>query len=475
MQILEKDFVVFQIPTPCLSQFAYYVESDGDAAIIDPLRDVSPYLEFLKARGVRLRYVIETHFHADYVAGHCALAEATGAEIIVGPNELAQFEHKKPDDGEVLRLGKIDLKVLHTPGHTLESICILLVNPNGDNKQEAVFTGDTLFVGDVGRPDLAVKSGEVSINDLARHLFTSINKLKQLDDTCKVLPAHGAGSPCGKNLSSRTYCTIGGQKESNHALQLIDPNEFCATVTSNITEPPQYFKYNVSLNMDNENVTETSDLLKFSKRKLMVDDITGLKDSQDYVVLDTRDTPSFEYTHIPGSVNVPLAGQFAIWAASVISPNKKIIIVCENNRIDETIIRLARTGLHNIHGYLDSGIESWIKAGQPLDSVQSVDANYLFNYLPGSRDSTILDVRNKNELEKGVIENSTLVNLNLLDNKADEHLFKEKEHFLVCAGGVRSVIGYSVLRNKGYDVKNIRGGFGHLVKAGFRIVKPLIK
>lgn len=472
MEINNPHFYVKQIATGCLSQYAYYVESNKQAAIIDPLRDTHQYTDLLATRGAQLKYVIPTHIHADFVCGYWDLAKKTGAQIILGPKEEISFEHLKGDDGKVFELGDVELQIIHTPGHTLESISILLVNRQENNKQEAVFTGDTLFVGDVGRPDLAVKSGEITSRDLTDLLFDSLRKLMQLNDDCILMPGHGAGSACGKNLGKESTSTIGAEKANNYALKIEAKEELYNSLTNGLPNPPEYFFHDVYLNLHNDQIESTEQILERAKIPVSVEKVQELLTNPEYIVIDTRDSPQFCASHIPNAVSVPIKGSVAIWTASIVEHTKKLVIVCDNEHLEESIIRLSRTGMDNIMGYLDGGMQAWLDASRPTSTIKSIKPLELDAYLQQNPNSLIVDVRNNIEIEAGTLNNARFLHLNDVNKKAIDHFDKDAQLLVICRTGMRSVIACSLLQRQGYDATSIEGGFVAAKDHGLDVITP---
>ncbi len=361
-----------QIYTGCLAQGAYYIESNGEAAIIDPLRETSPYIERAKARNAKIKYVLETHFHADFVSGHLDLSKKTGAPIVYGPNANPSFEAHIANDGEELKLGNVTIKVLHTPGHTMESTCYLLIDENG--KPHSIYTGDTLFIGDVGRPDLAQQMGKITQEDLAGFLYESLhNKVMTLPDDVIVYPAHGAGSACGKNMSKETFDTLGHQKEVNYALRASTKEQFIKEVTDGLLPPPAYFPQNVALN---KGVIESVDTVKAKgMRALTPDQFELVAETEGALVLDTRTAQTFKDGFVPRSINIGIKGDFAPWVGSMIPDVKQpLLLVTDEGMEDEVVTRLARVGYDNVFGYLKGGIAEWKASGKEVDTIESISA-----------------------------------------------------------------------------------------------------
>ncbi len=453
-----------QLYTSCLAQGAYYISNNGEAAIIDPLRETKPYLELLKSSNDKLKFVFETHFHADFVSGHVDLAKETGATIVFGPNAQTSYKSHIAKDGEEFKIGNLTLKVLHTPGHTLESSCFLLHDQTG--KPISVFTGDTLFIGDVGRPDLAVKS-ELTQEDLAGMLYDSLrNKLMTLPDDVIVYPAHGAGSACGKNMSSETQDTLGSQKKLNYALQNISKQEFIKELTTGILPAPQYFSKNAMLNKNgygnvNEIMAKANKALEVAEFK---------KHLSDAIVLDVRKSADFLKAHVPESIFIGIDGQFAPWVGTVIEDiNQKIVLVAPEGREEETILRLSRVGYDNCIGYLKGGINAWVEAGEVVEKITSVTADD-FSKLNVSN-LNVLDVRKPGEYANGHIENVENYPLDFIANWA-RNFKSEQPTYIHCAGGYRSVIAASLLKKLGHhQLIDIAGGYSSIQKTDLKLVK----
>jgi glyoxylase-like metal-dependent hydrolase (beta-lactamase superfamily II)/rhodanese-related sulfurtransferase len=456
---------VEQIYTGCLAQGAYYIESNGEAAVIDPLREVEPYIRRAAESGARIRYVFETHFHADFVSGHLDLSNKTGADIIYGPMARPGFEAVVAEDGQVFELGDVKLKVIHTPGHTMESSCFLLTDKQG--KEVGLFSGDTLFIGDVGRPDLAQKVvSELTQDLLAGHLFDSLRtKIMPLSDDIIVYPAHGAGSACGKNMSKETTDTLGNQKKTNYALRKdMTREEFIREVTDGLVAPPSYFPLNVMMNI--KGYESIDKVLERGQHALGPDAFEVAANETGAVVLDTRDAQTFAKGFIPNSINIGIDGQFAPWVGAMIPDiRQEILLVCEDGREEEVITRLARVGYDFTIGYLKGGFKSWQEAGKETDTIESVDAGEL-----ASRSKhqalNILDVRKRSEfLSEHLIgaENAPLDFINDSMSMID----RQKTYYVHCAGGYRSMVFNSILRARGFDnLIDIRGGFKALKESG---------
>lgn len=441
-----------QLYTKCLAQAAYYVESAGESIIIDPLREPEPYLELAKERNTKIKYIFETHFHADFVSGHVELSRQTGAEIVYGPGAKPKYKAIIARDGEKFKVGNIFIEVLHTPGHTLESSCFLLYNEEG--KPHCVFTGDTLFIGDVGRPDLL--SGNLSKEELAGMLYDSLeNKIKTLPNSIMVLPGHGAGSACGKNIGKETVSSIGEQKQNNYALRCSDKKDFINKVTQGLTTPPAYFFMDARINIMGYDSYEV--LMNNSSKKLNVDEFFALK-RNGAIILDTRSPEEFEKGFIPGSINIGLNGDFAVWAGTLIPTESNIVIVAEAGKEKESIVRLARIGYDNVKGFLEGGISAWKNASLGLDLVKTFNqSDFVFK-----DDFIILDVRRKGETETCKVKESIFITLSELPEKCKQ-LNKNRKYAVYCAGGYRSMIAVSILKSEGFNqVYNIKGGMAVL-------------
>lgn len=448
---------VQQIYTGCLAEAAYYIESNGEAAIIDPMRETEPYLELLEKRGAKLKYVMETHFHADFVSGHLDLANQTGAKLIFGPKAKPNYSSYIAEDMERLKLGNVESQVLHTPGHTMESSTYLLIDEN--DKNHAVFTGDTLFIGDVGRPDLAVKSN-LTAKDLAGFLYDSLySKILPLADDVIVYPGHGAGSQCGKNLSSETVSTIGEQRKFNYALQPMTKAKFVEVVSDGIAPPPPYFPENARINREGyQNIDE---ILKRNLKPLSLEEFESeIKDGA--LVLDTRHENFYAQGSLKDSVSVPLNGQYAIWVGSLIPINKPLILITEQGKEYESVLRLARVGFENVAGYLEGGFETWTNSGEPVQTVTSVDPKQMMDYV--KKGYEILDVRRSTEAETEHVSGAINISLVDLENRMDE-LDKKGPYLVHCAGGYRSMIAASILTSNGFEqIINVREGFDEIKK-----------
>jgi hydroxyacylglutathione hydrolase len=447
-----------QLYTSCLSEAAYFVESQGEAIIIDPLRDIDVYLQLAKDKNATIKYIFETHFHADFVSGHLDLSAKTNAPIVYGPNADTKFEALHATDEQIFKVGGCTIKVLHTPGHTMESTCYLLSDENG--KEHCIFTGDTLFIGDVGRPDLS-QQGEISKEELAATLFLSLRgKIMPLADDIIVYPAHGAGSSCGKNLSKETSSTIGQQKQTNYALQSLTVEEFVAAVTDGLSAPPVYFPINAKINKDGYDSIDA--VLATALQPITATELNKmLLEDAEMVILDTRKATIFTQGFVPTSIFVGLEGRFAEWAGNVLPFNKPIVLVTEIGDEKETAIRLSRVGLDNAIGYLDGGFEAWIKEGFKTDMIIDIEADELAMDIKYDEKMVVLDVRNETEFGSEHIvgaENFPLQNIN--DPLAMALVNDDEHYYAHCAGGYRSVIAISILKKHGFhNVRNILGGF----------------
>ena len=451
-----------QIYTGCLAQGAYYIESEGEVAIIDPLREVDPYLKKAEKEGASIKYIFETHFHADFVSGHVDLSKKSGAPIVFGPNAKTGFDAIIATDQQIFELGKVKIKVLHTPGHTMESTCYLLIDENG--KEKALFSGDTLFIGDVGRPDLAQKS-DLSIQDLAGYLFDSLRKkVMTLPDDVIVYPAHGAGSACGKNMSKETTDILGNQKLFNYALRAdMSKEEFIAEVTDGLTPPPQYFPENVRMNKEG---TESIDkVMARGAQALSPIAFEAAANETGAVVLDTRNPSDFGSGFIPNSINIGLNGQFAPWVGALIPDlRQEILLITEAGKEEETVIRLARVGYDKTIGYLKGGIAAWKASGSEVDSILSIDAVELSKRMQSGGEINVIDVRRPSEYEAEHVEAIPNFPLDYINDNMAE-LDRNKTYTVHCAGGYRSMIASSILKARGFDVIDVTGGYAAISKS----------
>jgi hydroxyacylglutathione hydrolase len=449
---------VEQIYTGCLAEAAYYIESKGEAIIIDPLRETEPYLKRAKQDGAKIKYVLETHFHADFVSGHVDLAKKTGATIVYGPNATAAYDMHVAQDGEELKVGDITIKVLHTPGHTMESTTYLLRDEKGVDY--ALFTGDTLFIGDVGRPDLAVKT-EMTIEDLASHLFDSLrNKIMPLADGILIYPAHGAGSACGKNLSKETFSTLGQQKQFNYALRAdMSKEEFVKEVTDGLAPPPQYFPKNALINkMGYSSIDSILEKGTTGLNPVLFEEVANTNDA---LILDTRSAAEFVKSHVPNSIFIGIDGSFAPWVGALLTDiEQKIVVVSEPGREEEVVTRLARVGYDNTLGYLEGGIEAWILDGKDVDTMESISVEEFEKRYSQDNGLIISDVRKCTEYDAEHIVNALNLPLDHINENMNEYN-KQDKYYVHCAGGYRSVIAGSILKSRGYhNLVNIEGGYG---------------
>ena len=449
-----------QLYTGCLSEAAYYIESNGESAIIDPLRDIATYLEMANERKSRIKYIFETHFHADFVSGHLDLGKATGAPIVYGPNTNTNFPVIVAKDGEKFNVGDLTIEVLHTPGHTLESTCYLLKEESGKNY--CVFTGDTLFVGDVGRPDLAQKATEITMDDLAGMMYDSIHtKLFPLADEVIVYPAHGPGSSCGKNLGPNTQSTIGEEKKNNYALKAETKEDFIKEVTDGILAPPSYFPINAKINK--EGYESLDDVLSQGLKALLIDEFRQTK-IDDIIILDTRRADIFTQGFVPGSISIGLEGRFAEWAGSLLPFDTPIVLITEPGQEKETIVRMARVGFSTVVGYLDGGYETWKNAGEEIDMIIDIDADELMMDIPHDKNLVVIDVRRPTEYADGHLKDALNITLSeMTDPLSMANLEDEQNLYVHCAGGYRSIIASSLLKRQGFhNLRNVAGGWGKI-------------
>lgn len=455
-----------QLYTGCLAEAAYYIESNGEAAIVDPIRETEPYTELAARRGATIRYIFETHFHADFVSGHLDLAKKTGATIVFGPGARADYDMYQAKDGEVFELGDVHIKALHTPGHTPESTCYLLYNEQG--REEAVFTGDTLFVGDVGRPDL-LDTVIISKEEQVSNLYDSLNnRIKSLPDHVVVYPAHGPGSMCGKNIGTDKQSTIGREKQTNYALQDMSREEFTKTILAGQPPAPQYFIKNAMINR--QGYESIDDVLERNIRALSVDDTTQ-EIAAEAVILDARDAETFGAGFTPGSLNIGLDGSFAVWVGTLVDIKQRLVVVTGPGRERETILRLARVGYENVAGYLEGGFEAWRQAGKEVATIDTISPGE-FAELYRNEQPSVLDVRRTNEYETAHVNGAFNIPLRDLEAHISE-VPADTRTYVHCAGGYRSMIAASLLKAHGYsNIVNIRGGFEMLRDTGVAIVEP---
>jgi glyoxylase-like metal-dependent hydrolase (beta-lactamase superfamily II)/rhodanese-related sulfurtransferase len=448
-----------QLYTNCLSEAAYYIESNGEAAVVDPLRDIDTYLQLAAERKARIKYIFETHFHADFVSGHVDLSLATGATIVYGPGTKTSFKVHVAADGETFSLGALAIKALHTPGHTLESTCYLLHDESGN--PHCLFSGDTLFVGDVGRPDLA-QSQDLSVYDLAGLLYDSLQqKIVPLADDVILYPAHGPGSACGKNLGPHTQSTIGAERAGNYALKAATKEAFIKEVTDGLSEPPSYFPINAEINKKGYDSIDT-----ILQNGLMPLSVAEVKEALagNTIVLDTRPALQFTQGFVPGSIFIGLEGRFAEWAGSLLPFNQPLILITEAGNERETIVRLARVGFSQVVGYLQGGFEAWVTAGEPIDLIIDVEADELAMDIPFDENLVVLDVRKPAEFADGHVKDARNIPLDeLTDPAAMAEIEEEQNVYVHCAGGYRSVIAASLLKRQGiHNLRNVVGGWARI-------------
>ncbi len=458
-----KKMKVEQIYTGCLAQGAYYIVSNGEAAIIDPLREIQPYMERLKEDGVTLKYIFETHFHADFVSGHVDLSTKTGAPIIYGPNANPTFEAIIAKDEQIFDLGQVKIKVLHTPGHTMESTTYLLIDENG--KDHAIFSGDTLFLGDVGRPDLAQKAADMTQEQLAGLLYESLNaKIMPLADDVIVYPAHGAGSACGKNMSKETVGSVGEQKQTNYALNQPSKEAFIAAVTDGLLPPPAYFGANVAMNKTG--IASFEEVFSKANTPLSVEEFETVAEATGALILDTRENGEFYQGFVPQSINIGVKGDFAPWVGSLIADvNQPILLVTDLEDEEEVITRLSRVGFDQVVGYLKGGFEAWKSAGKEVDTVNRISADAFKSALKIGEDK-VIDVRKESEYEAEHVEEAYSKPLAYI-NEWTKDIQPEEHFYLHCAGGYRSMIAASILQARGYrNFTEIAGGFKAIAEAG---------
>jgi hydroxyacylglutathione hydrolase len=449
---------VEQLYTNCLSEAAYFISSDGEAAVVDPLRDVDKYIRMAEEKGVKIKYIFETHFHADFVSGHLDLAQRTGATIVYGPQTEANFPFYKAADNELFTIGKLQIQAIHTPGHTLESTCYLLHDEAG--APYCIFTGDTLFVGDVGRPDLF--SGNRSKEELAGLLYDSLQqRIKPLPGHVIVYPAHGPGSACGKNLGPQTYSTIAEQREQNYALQDMDRETFIREVTTGLSTPPAYFPLNARINREGYDSLDA--VKQRSLRPLSVEEFKKVVADGAWI-LDTRAATVFTEAFIPDSISIGLDGRFAEWAGILLPFDQPLVLVTEPGKEEESVVRLARVGIDNVKGYLDGGVAAWQAAGEQIDMIIDVEPEELAIDIPHDPKLEVLDVRKVTEYEAGHVKGATNVPLDSFTDVVNIAMIEPDNNLYIhCAGGYRSVIAASLLKRQGYhNLRNVVGGFGKI-------------
>lgn len=452
----KENMKIEQIYTGCLAEAAYYIESNGEAAIIDPLREVQPYLKKAAQAGATIKYIFETHFHADFVSGHIDLAQQSGATIVYGPTAQTSFDSHIAEDGELFHIGELTIKTLHTPGHTPESTTYLLIDAKGE--PYCIFTGDTLFIGDVGRPDL-VQKGEMTMEDMAGSLYDSLHgRILTLPDHVLVYPAHGAGSACGKNMSKETFDTLGHQKEVNYALKAKSRAEFIAQVTDGILPPPQYFAKNAAINK--HGYESFASVRKKGLIPMGPEDFEATVNHTGALILDTRDPQVFAKGFIPSSINIGLNGQFAPWVGALITDlEQPLLLIVDEGKAEEAITRLARVGYDYTIGYLEGGIESWVAAGKDTDTIASIPVAEFEEMLGVNPDLNVLDVRKSGEYETGHLECTLSRPLDYINEWTNE-ISPAQPYYIHCAGGYRSMIAASILKARGVDeVIDIAGGY----------------
>ena len=450
-----------QIYTGCLAQGAYYIESNGEVAIIDPLRETHTYMERAEKNGHSIKYIFETHFHADFVSGHVDLSNKTGAEIIYGPTAKTEFACTVAEDGQIFPLGNVSIKVLHTPGHTMESSCFLLLDENG--REHSLFSGDTLFLGDVGRPDLAQKAANMTQEDLAGYLYDSLyGKIMPLPNDVMVYPAHGAGSACGKNMMKETMDSLGHQKEMNYALNQKSKADFIAAVTDGLTPPPAYFPMNVAMNKSG--IAGFEEVMNNGMRALSADEFEAAVEGTEAVMLDTRAAADFAKGHIPRSISIGIDGQFAPWVGAIIADVKQpIVLIAPEGREEEVVTRLSRVGFDNILGHLSGGFATWEASGKETDTVNRITTDtFAAEFEAGT--SYVLDVRKESEYRAEHVEEAYNKPLDFINDWFAE-MGQQEGFFMHCAGGYRSMIAASILKSRGiHNFKEIEGGFGAIAK-----------
>jgi hydroxyacylglutathione hydrolase len=457
----------------CLAHASYLIGSDGEAAIVDPQRDVDEYIAEAEAHGLEIKYVIETHLHADFVSGHHELSARTGAEIVFGEKANVAFPHRGVREGEEIKLSNVELRFMETPGHTPEGICILVIDTEVSDQPQKILTGDTLFIGDVGRPDLAGGKGYTP-QMMAEMMYDSLHgKILKLPDEVEVYPAHGAGSMCGKNMSKETWSTIGEQRKFNYALKPMTKEQFVTMMTADLPEAPAYFPRDAEINrFGARGMSELSPPTALTPQQ-----VSELHD-QGHVLLDVRSAADFGAGHVPCSVNIGLGGQFAMWAGSLIPLNSAIVIIADTQaQVDESVVRLARVGIENVKGYLEGGVENWRHAGFPVDSIPQVSVNELKEKLATTADLQVVDVRRPAEYGNGHVPRALNAPLATLDHTAAQLPFaKDKPTAVICAGGYRSSAAASLLEKFGFtNLLNVSGGTGAWINAGYPVETPTTK
>ena len=452
----------------CLAQASYMIGSEGEAAVVDPRRDVDEYLLEAAAAGLRIRYVVETHLHADFVSGHRELAERTGAEVVFGTRAGAQVAHRAVTDGEEIRVGRVVLRFLETPGHTPESVSVLVIDTEASPEPVMVLTGDTLFIGDVGRPDLA-SGADVTPAQMAGLLYESLHgKLLKLRDEVQVYPAHGAGSLCGKNISKETSSTIGEQRRHNYALQPMPKDRFVSMMTADLPEVPRYFPMDVAINR-----AGAASLAEQPGSKALAPDAMRRMAAEGAQVLDVRTSADFGAGHVPGSVNIGLGGQFASWSGTLLDPTRPVIVVADDEaRVREAVMRLARVGLENVVGHLDGGLPAWLAAGLPVSQVPQIPVAELKRRIDADRGLQVVDVRRPGEYADGHVPGAASRPLDRLEQNVGG-LDPSRPTAVICAGGYRSSAATSLLRRRGFhDLANVIGGTSAWVAAGYEVETP---
>lgn len=457
----------------CLAHASYLIGSNGEAAVVDPQRDVDEYIAEADAHGLKIKYVIETHLHADFVSGHQELAARTGAEIVFGDKAKAAFTHRAVRENEEINLGQVTLRFMETPGHTPEGICVLVIDRDVSDQPQKILTGDTLFIGDVGRPDLAGGKGYTP-QTMAAMMYDSLHgKILKLPDEVEVYPAHGAGSMCGKNMSKETWSTIGEQRKFNYALKPMTQEQFVSMMTADLPEAPAYFPRDAEINRSGaRGLSELSPPAALTPQQVL-----ELRDT-DHVLLDVRSAADFGGGHVPGSVNIGLGGQFAMWAGSLIPLTASIVLIADTSaQVDESVVRLARVGIENVKGYLEGGVENWRGAGFPVDSIQQLSVNELQQKLAAGADLQVVDVRRPTEYGNGHVPRALNAPLGNLDQIAAQLPFaKDKPTAVICAGGYRSSAAASLLEQFGYtNLLNVSGGTGAWINAGYPVETPTAK
>ena len=458
--------ILEQMYTKCLAQGAYFISSEGEAIIIDPLREVQPYLDLAKDHESTIKYVFLTHFHADFVSGQVDLAKATGATVVLGPNAKATYAYHSAKDGEVFQVGSLQIEVIHTPGHTMESTCYLLRDENG--KEQALFTGDTLFIGDVGRPDLAAKS-DLTTEDLAGHLYDSLHdRIMPLPNDITIYPAHGAGSACGKSMSSETSDTLGNQKETNYAFKL-QKQDFIKELITGLSAPPSYFPENVAMNKRVN--TDFDTIIQRGTTPLSVEEFETLALQDDILVLDTRSVSAFAKASLPEAWFIGLSGQFAPWVGAVVTDiNQKIIIIADEGKEEEVATRLSRVGYDHSLGYLKGGVEAWMEQGKEVVETQEVTAQEFIDGLSNGSITHPVDVRKNGEFATSHLEGIQHISLDEVHTNSKE-LDPAKTYHVHCAGGYRSLIYASIARSRGIDMVNVLGGYGAIKETELGTIK----